>query len=224
MTPGGADQFDKPWLLLCEGLGDQRFFERLFEARNIGQNFSLRYPHREGKWDGGRGSFGKDLGAISVNEFFIAKVRAILVVSDNDTATSFAEVQAQIRKAPTLPVPDTERTVARRAGAPDIVVLMLPIGELGNLETLCLRAAHAKWGLETELNAFARATPANGWLLGKQSKMKMQTMLAATNSEQPDCGFTGHWNQKAEFRVPVDHSTFDSVCDFIRDFPALLGA
>src|SRR5687767_11551490 len=101
MTPAATEQFDRPWLLLCEGPGDQRFFERLFETRNIGQDFSIRYPHREGKWNGGRGAFGSDLKAISVSQSFIDNVKAILIVTDKDSDPdeSFTEVQREIGKA-----------------------------------------------------------------------------------------------------------------------------
>jgi hypothetical protein len=210
MTPGATERFDRPWLLLCEGPGDQRFFERLFETHNIGQDFSIRFPHREGKWNGGRSAFGNDLKLISVGQSFIDEVKAILIISDNDSdpAKSFAEVQAELQKAG-FGVPPAERIISRKAGYPHVVALMLPIGKLGNLETLCLEAAHSKWGLKAELDTFVASSPAKDWSQGKQSKMRIQTMLAATNSNQPDCGFTGHWKQPAEFQIPLDHPCFN---------------
>jgi hypothetical protein len=69
-----------------------------------------------------------------------------------------------------------------------------------------------------------QSTPANNWSRGKQSKMRMQTMLAATNRRHPDYGFTAHWKEPEEFRVPVDHAAFDDIATFTRDFPALIAA
>jgi hypothetical protein len=110
--------------------------------------FSLRFPHREGKWNGGRSAFGSDLLSISINETFIKNVRAILIVSDRDTEQSFAEVQNELRKVKTFPIPTAERVAAKAKTkeCPHIVILMVPMDKSGNLETLCLESAYAKWG------------------------------------------------------------------------------
>src|ERR1700678_1130776 len=100
MTGGTAERFDKPWLLLCEGVGDQRFFEKLFKHHNFGDNFSIHCPTRDGS---GRSEFGRFLNLHSADETFITNVRAILIVSDRDTDTSFTEVIDEIRKAGDFP-------------------------------------------------------------------------------------------------------------------------
>jgi hypothetical protein len=101
---------------------------------------------------------------------------------------------------------------------------MIPMGSLGNLETLCLEAAYAKWQLKPALDTFVANSPARDWSLGKQSKMRLQTMLAATNRSQPDTGFAGHWRQPLEFRIPLDHACFDDLVAFLRGFRALISA
>ena len=117
-----------------------------------------------------------------------------------------------------------ERTVAHsKNGLPPVVVLMIPLGAVGNLESLCLAAAHSKFGLQQEFDAFVAQTPAQGWPVGKQAKMRMQTLLASTNKKQPDAGFAGHWNGDEKYRVPVDHNSFDDLVTFLKDFPALVG-
>lgn len=222
------EPFDhRPYALLCEGVGDERFYKRLFEVRGIGADFTIRVPVINGKYEGGgRLQFGRYLSSISVDEAFIENVKALLIISDNDTvpAESFAEVQEQLRLSETFAVPDAEQTVARADGSPAVVVLMLPLGLPGTLETLCLTAAYSKWPeLRPHLDTFVANTPPNGWTVGKQSKMRMQTILAAINRKQPDTGFAGHWNQPDEFRVPLDHTCFDSLVTFLTNFPALLG-
>jgi hypothetical protein len=214
-------------MLLCEGVSDQRFYKRLFEARNIGTDFAVRIPIINGNYSGGgRPQFGRYLASISVDEMFIENVKAVLIISDNDAvpADSFAEVQEQIRLAETFPVPTAEMTVARTKDSPAVVVLMLPMGGLaGNLESLCLDAAYSKWpDIKPHLDTFVTNTPPNGWPTGKQAKTRMQTILAATNSKQPDTGFAGHWDQPIQFRVPVDHSCFDGLANFLTGFPALV--
>jgi hypothetical protein len=225
MAAAPAENFDKPHVLLCEGVGDERFFRRLFEQRNIGSNFHIRVPFREGEYGGGVTNFGSDLTRISVNESFLENVKAVLVVADNDSnmEESFAAVQAELRKAEGFGVPDAERTVGKSTyPLPQVVVLMIPPGTTGNLESLCLTAAYSKFGLEQHLDAFVANTPAHEWSIGKQSKMRMQALLAATNKRRPDAGFAGHWNSAEQYRVPVDHACFDELANFLTSFPALV--
>jgi hypothetical protein len=77
-------------------------------------------------------------------------------------------------------------------------------------------------GLKEPLDTFVKATPAQHWSLGKQAKMRVQTVLAATNKSQPDTGFTGHWMQPLEYQIPVDHECFNGLVTFLRDFEALI--
>jgi hypothetical protein len=224
MIPENESSFDKPYLLLCEGVGDLRFFHNLFKARSIGTNFSIRHPWREGKYNGGRGNFGIDLANISVSESFIENTKAVLVVSDNDEdqAASFEQVKGELKKAGNFGIPDAAGIVSTQSNSHKVVVLMLPIGRKGNLETLCLEAAYSKWPLQQNLDEFVKKCPANDWNISKQSKMRLQTILAATNKKRPDTGFAGHWNSESDYLIPLDHACFDELANFIRNFESLL--
>jgi hypothetical protein len=222
MTPLTADTFDRPWLLLCEGVGDERFLNALIQDRGLGPDFMVRPPRYMGKYCGGRSCFGSYLNEISTNEDFLTKVRGVLVVSDNDTATSFEEVGDELRKAKRFGVPATVQTIAQsQGGLPRVAVLMVPMQGTGNLEKLCLAAAYSKWPIEADLDVFVAKTPAAGWLEGKQAKMRMQTILAAHNDSQPDCGFAGSWNQPVQFQIPVNHPSFNDIATFLAGVPAL---
>jgi len=73
----------------------------------------------------------------------------------------------ELQKAQGFGVPDAERTVAKSEGdLPPLVVLMIPLGTTGNLESLCLTAAYSKFGLQQELDAFVATTPRTGWEIG----------------------------------------------------------
>lgn len=200
------EPFDqRPYVLLCEGVGDVRFFNRLFDVRGIGNDFTVRVPIINGEYaGGGRPQFGRYLSSISVDQAFSDNVKALLIVSDNDSvpADSFAEVREQIRLAKTFALPDAEQTVARAKDSPAVVVLMLPIGAPGNLESLCLEAAYSKWPLEAHLNTYVDNTPAKDWTLGKQAKMRMQTVLASINRRQPDTGFAVAGLNRRNIRYP----------------------
>jgi uncharacterized protein DUF3226 len=214
------ERFEKPWLLLCEGKGDRLFYQNLLKTHNCGDNFSIHSPERDGS---GRSEFGRFLRTHSKDETFITSVKAILVVSDYDTDDSFAEVQRELGKAKEFPVPDSERVPKRQAGRPCVVVLMIPIGTKGNLESLCLPAAYSKWSLKDDLDRFVAKTPASEWSIGKQAKMRMQTILAATNKKRPDSGFASHFSSSDEYKIPLDHQCFGDIVSFIRGFGDLIG-
>jgi uncharacterized protein DUF3226 len=170
------NEFEKPWLLLCEGDDDKKFFDRLIAARNLSDKFYVQFPGH-----GGRSCFGKYLDTVfQTSETFKTNVRAVLIVSDNDTNPheSFSEIQSELGKSGGYAVPSNERLVAKAPGFPDIVVLMIPIGKSGNLETLCLEAAYDKWCLKSHLDLFISSTPSNTWGIGMQSKARLHTELA----------------------------------------------
>lgn len=228
MSGSNDDNFGKPWLLICEGVSDKNFFKKLFAVRGIGDSFAIKVPSEENQnGGGGRNAIGEYLRALAATEPVLnGDIKAILIVSDNDEdrAISFNEVQTEIEKAKWLPIPEAERAVSRTKDGLALVVLMLPFGELGNLESLCLISAYAKWGLQAELDTFVAVTPASNWPSGKQAKMRIQTMLAAHNKKQPDAGFASSWNQKLEYQIPVDHACFDQLASFIHDFQVFLDA
>jgi hypothetical protein len=218
--------FDRPWVLLCEGESDLRFFNCLIKERNINPGFCVRFPDRGTQGTGGRGNFGwwLDLVYSDASESFKQIVESVLVVADKDDneEESLSLVRNEIEKAG-FPVPAGDQMVAKAPGFPSIVILMIPIEGIGNLETLCMRAAETKWNnLMPPLNKFVTETPANGWGISKQSKMRLQTTLAATCKKCPDISFARHWFQNPDYRIPLDHSCFNSVTDFLRNFGALI--
>ena len=225
MSRTSAETFERPWLLLCEGRADKMFFHKLIGHYNIfpGQ-FTVLFPGQKSRDGGGRGKIGSWLSTIYVaSQTFRENVKAVLIVSDNDDdpAASFLEVQAELRKA-AFGVPANERTVARNGNQPAIVVLMIPMDEPGNLETLCVRAAHNKWNLQAPLEQYLDATPAATWRPGKQSKMRMQVILAATCETKPDTSLAHHWQEREEFHIPIGDPTFNEIVRFMRGFETLI--
>lgn len=222
--------YDRPWLLLCEGEGDRKFFNRLIAHHNIGiDQFDVKFPGREDDPTGGLGKFGATLStAHTTAPTFREVVKAVLIVADNDDAVadspqnSFKLVQKELEKA-NFPVPDKEQVVARKDSYPTVAVLMVPIGAHGNLETMCVTAALNKWAnLAAPLNTYMAATPAAGWRLGKQSKMRMHALLAATCEQRPDTSFHNHWQLRPEFHVPIGDPIFNPIVAFLNGFGALL--
>lgn len=214
--------FDRPWLLLCEGLSDKQFFHQLIRFHNIcvGQ-FNIYFPG-----SGGKEKLARWVSTTrSTRPEFRENVEAVLIVadSDDDADVSFRGIQDGLRDA-SFPIPDDERTVARKPDYPAVVVLMLPLGEPGNLETLCVRAAYSKWGIRPALEKYVDATPASNWSLGKQSKMRLHAMLAATCASKPETSFAHLWQEQEEFHLPLGDPCFTDLVEFLKNFGSLLDA
>ena len=221
-----ARTYERPYYLLCEGQGDKLLFDRMLERMALVDQYTVEFPDRAGELTGGRSKFGSKLSNLyTTSSTFRENVKGVLVVSDNDAdaAESWREVVTQLTLC-SFPVPSRERIIARKIDYPPVGVLMLPIGENGNLETLCLRAAYDKWPIGPAVESFADATPARDWTIGKQSKMKLQAVIAATCKGRPEAGFTGHWRENADYHIPLSHLCFRPVEDFLRDFPTLVAA
>lgn len=218
-------EFERPWLLLCEGLADKMFFHQLITYHEICLGkFSIHFPGRPGDQTGGRAKFGRWLEtAYDTSESFRENVESVLIVGDNDDDmnASFNEVQAGLRAA-SFPVPVSERRVAEKGGYPNVVALMLPSAEPGNLETLCVRAAYNKWPLESALDAYVDATPAHGWQLGKKSKTRLHAILAATCETKPDTSFAYLWQEREEFHIPLDDDCFSDLVEFLKNFETMI--
>src|ERR1700688_5144443 len=102
------ETFDRPWLLLCEGDGDRRFFDRLIKQHNIGSGqFDVHYPTKGDNSTGGRGKFGAWLSTIQMSPTFRANVKAVLIVPDNDDkhAKSIGDVMGGLVATNGFPVP-----------------------------------------------------------------------------------------------------------------------
>jgi hypothetical protein len=222
------DRFDdRPFLILCEGEGDKRFIDNLIAFRGIANEFQVRFPDRGNTGTGGRSKFGPWLSdRMDLSEDFRQNIKAVLIVSDNDLvpAISFKEVQDSLRKSNGFPIPDAERTVRQVRNFPPIVILMIPDGVPGNLETLCVQAALQKWPhVQTPLATFVGAIGVSAWEVGKQDKMRLQTILASTGEERPEAGFVGHWRCNDKYHLPLGHNSFDTIETFLRGFRVMVG-
>lgn len=217
--------FERPWLILCEGRSDKEFFHKLIGNRNVGVGqFEIYFPNRGANDAGGKDKFGQWLLLnYTVRPEFKHNVRAVLIIADNDEdpEASFAGIQNGLRAA-SFPVPHRAKTVARKDNYPDVVVLGVPDGEAGCLETLCLGAAYNKWNIKEALDTYVAAVPAANWSISKQSKMRIHSTIAATCASQPEVSFTHIWQQAQQYHPPLDDSCFTPLAQFIDGFGALL--
>lgn len=218
-------KYEKDWLILCEGSSDQALLRELINRRQL-PDFQVQHPFREDDGSGGWTKFGRFLlEQWRISQTFQDEVKAILVVADNDSnpQTRFGEIQGQIGSAGGFGVPNRPQEVARAAGFPDVVVLMLPMGgQAGCLEDLLLEAMYSKWNLRTEVNNYLSSTMARDWPTGKLAKAQVRCVLAATCRRNPDTPVSRVWRMSEEYHIPVDHHVFNELADFLRDFDTLL--
>jgi hypothetical protein len=147
---------------------------------------------------------------------------AILIVADNDDdpAKAFADIQAQIRSAEKLGVPDKPRQRApSTAPLPPVAVLMLPWDDVaGCLETLCYQASSKKWPRNGEcVEDFIKCTGIGGWVPQSLSKAKMNGMIASICEEDPATSMQYVWSRKQNI-VPVDDPCFEQIANYLSTF------
>ena len=210
-----SGDFTTPLLVMCEGQGDKRFLDRLI-GEQIANNasFTVRFA------GGNAGIAGFLRVAFDTSSTFKSVVKRVLILSDNDDNPdkAFNDLKASLESVGGFAIPDGERVIAVRAGSPDICIAMIPFNESGNLETLCLEAAYSKWDIKGPLDSYVGATPAQRWGVGKQSKMRMQAIIAATCEAQPDVNLANHLAEGNAVCFSFKHSCFDELVSFLASF------
>jgi hypothetical protein len=219
-------KYRKPWIILCEGESDRRFFDLLTKERGL-PKFQVCFPGSAIGEPGGRTKFGKYLAGMKVASEF-DKIEAVLIVADNDDRprASFTEVRKQIRLAGDYGVPESPLSVVKAEGFSAVVVMMLPFNGAGpirgNLESLCLQATSWQPEIRPHLDRFISGTPASSWTPSKRAKAEAHCIIAATCKPNPEVTFAHHWQQPKQYRVPLTDRCFDQIADFLAAFGRIL--
>lgn len=213
----------KSRILICEGAADKAFFTHLLRERNLPE-FDVFHPHELEGVASGNTAFGDFLRGLKVLLPSTA-VSGILLVSDNDLepSSSFARIRAQVESAGEFGVPSSPLEVARSVTQPPIIVMMLPeAGVPGALETLCLKAIYAtRPDLKGCVDTYCDCTGASGWDQIRQSKMRLESLMAAICQSRPATSLSLAWGQ-AETIIPLNQNVFDPIAEFLRNFDAYL--
>jgi hypothetical protein len=155
------------------------------------------------------------------------KLKGVLLVSDNDESPddSFKFIRDQIKKAK-LPAPDNPMDIAKWTTIDvAVAVMMIPyVGGLrqkGCLETMLLTAVQQQHaGISACVEAYADCTGANAWAnSGKIDKMRLRCILSAAWADDPNLGLQYALEPQKNL-IPLRHSCFDEIEDFVRKFPA----
>jgi|GEM_PF-2579790 len=218
-------EFTKPRFLLCEGDDDKGFLETLIQQRGL-PDFQVCHSAEcneagsDGKGVGGRAGFVHSLtGFAPITSF--KKVKAILIVTDNDTARSFRDVSDALTVNGHI-APATAADVGSVHGKP-LAILMIPSSAIhGDLEKLCFPEVVAKWPKADQcVTDFLVCTGADHW--AKQSsinKARLRSATVAFNEAEP---YMGIGNLFRKGVLSTANACFNPIGDFLRAFDAKVG-
>jgi hypothetical protein len=218
-------EFTKSRFMICEGEDDKAFLETLIQSRGLPEFQICRADECnskgvDGKGVGGRSGFKHSLSGFKPIVGYGA-VRAILLVSDNDTKDSFSEVQEAFTECGHT-APSTPQAVGTIDGRPSAVLMIPSATTFGDLELLCLPEIHRVWpGAKTCVDAFMACTGGDKWK--KQSsinKTRARAAILGFHEEEPYRGI-GHLFRKG--LLDPSNTCFDAVADFLRNFDTFVG-
>lgn len=215
-------KFEKPRLILCEGTTDKAFFCELIRAKNL-PDFQVNFPYGNTETSGGISNFGRFLKGAKLLGFETT-VQAILLVADRDDDSDgqFEVVQNQLRDEG-FGVPRRElQYVKSPDGLPTIAIMMLPLDmPEGNLETVLRPVALDHWNaLAGPLDDYFRASEAPRWHIGRQDKMKIQCLIAATCEPNPYGSISTIYTENPRYHLPLNSPHLDAVAQVLIDFDA----
>lgn len=207
---------------MCEGFADKAFFSRLIQERGL-PSFDIPFPNCETK--GGRGHFSEMLKAIRASSKY-SQLSAILIVSDNDNNpdASFREVQEQIQIATGYPVPNTPMQVAKAAGQPAVLVMMLPWTHIpGCLESLCRKVWAREQGATMAcVGEFLRCAGVTNWdEIQKRDKAAVQFFISGSNQEDPNKSLR-YLIEGRNALLSMNDDEFNEIANALQSFGSLV--
>lgn len=218
-------EFTKTRFLMCEGDDDKGFIETLIRRRGLPE-FQVCHAAecnekgRDGRGVGGRSGFKHSLEGFRPIKGW-GEVKALLIATDHDTASSFKEVQDAFASNGYTP-PESPAEVGAVDGKPAAVLMVPSLGLLGDLESLSLPEIHRVWPqAEKCVRDFLSCTGASTWT--KQSsinKAQARSATVAFYEPEPYMGL-GHLFRNGV--LSVDNPCFDAIAEFLRNFDTLVG-
>ena len=198
-----------PPIVLCEGVEDKKFLEKLIETRHIG-GFDF-HPRC-----GGNTIFGETLRGLRVNRK-IEERKSIIIVADNDgnPAESFIHIQQEITSAGCI-IPERPRQATQQDNMPPLYVVMIPWDDdAGCLETLCLSAAEKCNPSALKcVDGLIECVGGNTWDVAKRGKLRMRCYLSSACKSDPNTSLQYAWS-RPEALIPIDDSCFNRIAEYL---------
>lgn len=219
-----APQFICSRFLICEGPDDKGFLESLVERHRL-PDFQICHAAEFNGWDegqiptGGKSGIKKSLERIDVLRGFEG-LRAVLIITDNDHAKAFRDLQKELKGICT--VPDSPSVVGSIYGKPLAVFMIPSADECGDLETYCLPEIHRHWPRSEQcVTEFLTASRALQWT--KQSSInKAKARAAVVGFHQPD-PYKGVGHLFKSGVLETGNARFRPLIDFLNNFDAFVG-
>ncbi len=212
------EKFVKSRFMLCEGDDDKGFFEAL--TRSLDIEFQICHVAELNKQNtGGVSAFGSSLKGIRITTGFRDVLKAVLLVANNHVA---GESDKLIRNAlfDSGFTPPVAQGCRGYMDEKPVVILTVPMGSPGGIETLVLPAIYDKWPeAERCVDAFLESTGANAWAKGKSlDKARARAAIVGFHERDPYKGI-GHLFRNGT--LSLDHPCFDEIKQFLKDFDSL---
>lgn len=219
-------EFTKTRFLLCEGDDDKGFLEALINKRGL-PDFQVCHAAEcneagsDGKGVGGRSGFIHSLNGFGPIIKGFSAVKAILLVTDNDTTTSFTDVQQALTVNGHI-APNAPNEVGSAHGKP-VAVLMIPShSEQGDLEKLCFPEIVRVWPKAEEcVTAFLKCTGADTW--NKASSINKARARSATVGFYEPTPYMGIGHLFRHGVLSVENPCFNPLVEFFQNFDARVG-
>lgn len=218
--PESSKEYEHRALILCEGAEDCSFFTAFLSSRMLG----IAHVRHTGptRFDrGGHSRFGEALRAAKVSRSFRVIDRVLLVVdSDDDPQAAFQSVRQQLLDNG-FAAPNNIAEVGN--GSPVICIITMPLGSVGNLETVLLEAALATDRTNSaSVQKFVSevATPIE-WTEPRKHKLTLRASISSRWPRDPDLNLVPLFRDPRSRRlIPLEHQSLNPLAKFISEFLA----
>lgn len=187
--------FTRPLAIVCEGPDDQRFYETLIKKRalpafQVIPSIKLSTEQKTGGLNGIKQAL-KVLksGAITSLE----NLKLLVLAADNDAEK---DVLGELKKALKANGFDAPRKAGKikassTDGLPAIAIVLIPIEDRGDLETLCKKVLFKKWPTAGAcIDAFLTCTGAYAstpaWTKSNLDKARIHAAITGYNKKDPE--------------------------------------
>ncbi len=219
----------KSWVLeeerviICEGLHDQKFLEKLIDERDL-PRFQVKDAASWNRVEvGGVQGFGLALEKlIAVTGF--KNLKGIAIVTDNDDKNALNNVKKALNKhfkklKDYEYKPTKSEDLVSIQGKPVLIVLVPDSNHYGNLESLCLPAFYDHWSTaEKCANQFLKCTGAvSNWTNGGQlNKARVRAILSGYYKSEPYIGLGEIFKKTDE--ISTCHQCFEQLASALSRF------
>lgn len=206
-------------MLICEGRADRAFFKALLEVRGI-SGVRVETTAQTNYDTGGITKIGSKLRSLKISSTQPKYSRYLIVVdADDDRDAAFKLVCDQIECV--VPGVRPVREAESIGVGTQYMVVLIPGGSLGCLETLCCLAARDyNSQITSAVDTFYAQLRCDQWSRqNSRSKLWLRAILAASWEKDPSIYLKSVFTDKGPRKlIDLQHEAFNHLSDIIRRF------